>query len=268
MLEKNAFRILSKAVMFDLAHFDSSLARSYLNLAKDSFSSKLTGKPDLSSEAFFWEREFHKWFLHGRFIHGEKKLKNCKQSIMSSIIRLRDIYVEPLKLVDVGCGPTSQFYSEDLPSDLSVLTVDPLAKIYNRLHKQYKTGYAIPCVEGYGETLHCMFKFESFHLVYSQNSIDHSQNPKIFVKNLVYLVKKDGFLVLHGFMNEGSNAGWLGLHQWNIDVEGDGLVLSNRLGNINRESLTDELDLKVEFKLVKDGMYTFVFTKGKGKSSA
>jgi 2-polyprenyl-3-methyl-5-hydroxy-6-metoxy-1,4-benzoquinol methylase len=69
--------------------------------------------------------------------------------------------------------------------------------------------YDIKCSDEYGENLTTLFPKSSLHLIYSQNAIDHSKRPDIFLANLVEVLKPQGFLVLNGYIKEGSNSGWL-----------------------------------------------------------
>lgn len=173
-----------------------------------------------------------------------------------------------MKLVEVGCGPTSQFYSEDIAnrSDLEIITVDPLALHYKKLHQQYKTPYSITCVEGYGETLDKLFKEGSFHLVHSQNAVDHSISPELFVYNLSKILRIGGYLILHGFIKEGSNANWLGLNKWDIEAENDDLLLTNRSKGIYRKSLTRHLGLALVSSEIKHQLsHTCIFERDKNR---
>jgi hypothetical protein len=262
MSTNSAVAKLAKNTLRDAVHLNRQILTNYLLLINSITQAKLTGKPDLSSESFFWQREFERWNREGRYKHGEPKMATCKKSIWTCLLTLQQRFQKPLKIVEVGCGPVSQFWSSKLDGlELQILTVDPLARVYTQLHKQYKTGYNLTCIEGYGETLNRMFKSEEFHLVYSQNAIDHSQDPKVFVRNLEKITKKGGLMILHGFLNEGTNAGWLGLHQWNLNVDGDSLILSNRTGSIRNECLTQGLPLSVVDCKVENTMFTIIYEK-------
>lgn len=249
--------------MFDLTHIDATLVTAYLKFAKEAIHSKIAGIPDLSSEVFFWERVYHESNIRGIPLFGTFKDEHCKQSIKYAIDRLRKNFDAPLKVTEVGCGPTSQFYTQDLAKiPLEIVTVDPLAKFYMKLHEQYHTGYDIKCIGGFGENLQTLFPKESFHLVYSQNAIDHSMKPDMFVENMVKILKVNGFLVLHGYIKEGSNGGWLGLHQWDIEPVNDDLMLTNRSRSIQK-SLTTNLGIKMVSSEISNNMYTRIYQKNK-----
>jgi ubiquinone/menaquinone biosynthesis C-methylase UbiE len=261
---KGAYSRLLSETVFNISNLDLSVLKIYLEYLRDFACSRLSGRPDLSSESFFWAQSYRALRKKGQAVYGEYRENHCKKSISYALGKLRKRFTEPLKLVEVGCGPTSQFYTEDIAnqSDLEIITVDPLASHYAKLHQQYKTPYDIKCVEGYGETLDRLFKEETFHLVYSQNAIDHSISPQLFVDNLFRILKIGGYLILYGFIREGSNSGWLGLHKWDIEAENNDLLLTNRSRSVYRKSLTRHLKLTlVSSEIINQTEYTHIYEK-------
>ena len=111
----------------------------------------------------------------------------------------------------------------------------------HHINKKYCSNYDIECIKGYGEGLSQIFPQNFFHLIYSVNAIDHSQNPQKFINNIHHVLKPGGYLVLQGFIKEGSAAHWFGLHQWDIDIENNDLLLTNKKRTIYRENLTKEI---------------------------
>ena len=147
------------------------------------------------------------------------------------------------------------------------MTVDPLADFYKNLHERFQTKYVLNCVEGYGEKLNELFKKEQFHLAVTENALDHSNNPKLFVKRLVEVVKPGGYLIIAGYFSNGSKEKWQGLHKWNIEVINKELVLSNQSNTI-RENILSGLNVSLISQVVdKDtdksefGAYCFVYCK-------
>jgi ubiquinone/menaquinone biosynthesis C-methylase UbiE len=265
-VKKLIYGRLLNEILFDLTHLDYTIVTTYLQFVNGTIKSKITLNQDLSSEIFHWTREFHAYKHRGKPLFGQIKHKKCKESIRYALDCLQKDVTEELRVIEVGCGPTSQFYAEDLArKPLSIITVDPLAKVYRRLHDQYKTGYNIMCIEGYGENLNKLFPEQAFHLVYSQNAIDHSMNPQLFVKNMSRILKVGCFLVLSGFIKEGTKANWLGLHQWDIEVKNGKLLISNRSKSICEKNLTQHLCLQLISGKVesKSETYTFIYKKNK-----
>jgi SAM-dependent methyltransferase len=141
------------------------------------------------------------------------------------------------------------------------MTVDPLANFYNRLHREYATGYNIRCVYGYGEILAEMFGKERFHLACSRNAVDHSMSPELFVDNLYEILKPGGYMILEGAIREGSTQKWLGLHKWDIEAQDGDLLLTNRSHSICKKSLTRHLGMTLVSSETDGHTYRFIWNK-------
>jgi 2-polyprenyl-3-methyl-5-hydroxy-6-metoxy-1,4-benzoquinol methylase len=118
---------------------------------------------------------------------------------------------EELKLIDIGSGPVTSFFQKLDIYAWNIITVDPLAELYNDLNETYKVNYPIKCIEGTGEHLDELFEPNSFHLVLSQNSIDHSESPIAYINCLYYLCKPGGFIYISGHIKVGSSEHWVGI---------------------------------------------------------
>lgn len=257
-------------IIFDVKTADQDLLKMYFRFLKTKLRAKLYKNKDfidLSSEAFFWERAYREKYLKNGIAPYSKIAEKPKNSIQKALNYIEKNFYPPYRLVDVGCGPTSQFYTNDLRnrSDLEIISVDPLAELYVNLHKKYKTGYDIKCINGYGEKLIDLFPKNHFHIVYSQNAIDHSQDPIKFMDNLCEILMKGGCLVLYGFIKEGSAAKWLGLHQWDIEFENGILLLSSRNKSIFKRSMIDESKMNLIYEEISGSnigdTYTLVYKK-------
>lgn len=257
---------VKRYLWFDLMHIDREIVSMYGEYLVDRVTS-LISKPDLSSEALHWKRYYHQFSIENPGTPVFPPEPATKKSILIALEQADAAFAAPLYCLDVGCGPTSQFYTRELQArtNLKVITVDPLADVYRSIHRRYGSEYNIVCVSGYGEQLHELFPQGFFHLGYTQNAIDHSQSPDAFIKSLYHVTMPGGYLILHGFIREGTAAHWLGLHQWDIDVEGDDLVLSNRSKTIDRKNITAGLDMDPVYRCVDGGnvgdMYTFVYRR-------
>lgn len=249
---------------------DKELFSIYTRFLKNMLISKVRKSSDiagLSSGAFFWERNFHELHIRNPDVPPYGLLNECKESIRFALKIIAERFLPPFRCIDVGCGPTSQFYSLDLKcrSDLLIVCVDPLAETYKRLHDRYNTGYDIECIRGFGEKLYDLFDAKTFHLAYSQNAIDHCQSPEEFLTNLFYVLKPGGMLVLYGFIKEGSATGWLGLHQWDIEIDNGHILLSNKSKTINKKDISERLDMRLRYQEItghniKD-TYTLIYEK-------
>jgi SAM-dependent methyltransferase len=248
---KSVYKRVMDGISFDVTHPSTTLAKIYLGTLYNSFSRKLTGKVDYSSEVFFWQKEYYRWSIVEKkpvwwTSSGERN--RCSDELKPVMEALKRDFGSDLKLIDVGSGPVTSFFNELDVTRYDITTVDPLAKWYNQLNKKYRVKYKINCVEGMGESVDKLFDPESFHLVLSQNSIDHASSPDIFVKNLYSILKPGGFLYLMGFFNEGEAANWLGLHQHNLYVKGADLYWTNRDGSVFDRNLTGGLKMSLFYK--------------------
>jgi SAM-dependent methyltransferase len=238
---------------FDLGHPSSALIGAYWRFLKNSFQAKISGKPNLSSEIFFWEQAYHQYYVSGKHPDwwNANLTRNRYGKEMKKILDiLSKEFNEKLRFIDVGSGPVTSYFDKLDINQWDIVTVDPLAQFYNRLNEKYKVNYPYKCVEGTGETLNTLFDNESYHLVLSQNAMDHATSPKIFMKNLYNILKPGGFLYLNGFAKEGEAAKWMGLHQHNLYVVGDHLFWTNRDKTVDNVNITENLPMKLYFKNV------------------
>jgi SAM-dependent methyltransferase len=59
---------------------------------------------------------------------------------------------------------------------------------------------------------------DQFDIVHISNAIDHTIDPVKSYHKLLEAVKKDGYLIVQGFENEGIHERWMGMHKWNISL--------------------------------------------------
>ncbi|WP_321507961.1 methyltransferase domain-containing protein [uncultured Methanoregula sp.] len=268
VLDSDVGQRIIKSIKFDLTHLDFDIIGIYSELIYGTVKSKLLSQPNFPSEIFFFKRFFHQFYAENPKGTQWRQIIEPKQPILSSLQDLETRFSEPLCLIDVGCGPTTQFFTDAIIKkfNVKVTTVDPLAEFYNGLHKKYHTGYDLTCLKGTGETLQEMFPENNFHLVYTENAIDHSQDPVKFVNNIVHITKPGGYIIMQGFINEGTAENWLGLHQWDIDIEHDHLHLSNRDKSINSVDMMKNLPLGVVSSEVAGhniwDRYSIIYQKG------
>lgn len=208
-----------RELRFDVTHPSVGVLDIYGRFILSSLLAKLSGAPNLSTEALYWEY-YCKNAIHDPPEWWDSSITKGRYNPEMRLILeiLRKDFGDGVRLIDVGSGPVTSFFSYLDVYAWDVTTVDPLARLYNSLNKKYHINYPLECTEGYGESVSKLFPPESFHLVFSQNAIDHSRAPKEFVKNLYNLLKPNGFLYVTGFVNEGEASGWTGLHQHNLTV--------------------------------------------------
>ena len=222
----------------------------------------------MSSEIFFWEHNYYKYSRMGE----RPRWWNCANPTyayppeMTQVLELLlKKNISDLKILDVGSGPISALVNKLDITRYKVTTVDPLANIYNSLNSKYNIPWPIKCIEGTGEHLNDLLPPESYDLVFSQNSIDHSEDPSKYIWNLYYALKPGGIMYLSGAIREGTSENWIGLHQHDLFILEDDLYWINRSGSVKDRNLTRDLNMKVLFECVGDNqpasIYTIVFFK-------
>jgi SAM-dependent methyltransferase len=143
-------------------------------------------------------------------------------------------------VLELGSGPVS-LLAWGVEERLFHLTaVDPLADEYARL--MAGCSYPVKPVMGFGERLSGLFPPSSFDLAYSSNALDHTRNPRECMRQLAMMVKDGGILYCEGFLREGTNAEWEGLHQHDLVPEDGHLVAYDITGQ--RAVVTEALGLE------------------------
>lgn len=132
---------------------------------------------------------------------------------------------EQVSILDVGAGPVTSLGYRYRGKQLEIVPVDSLADEYEHLLRT--AGLEPPiwtkCVAG--EALLGYFGPDVFDIAYACNALDHSAEPLTVISNMVHVVRPGGVLLLRHKRNEGMQARYGGLHQWNFDVLGSSLIL-------------------------------------------
>lgn len=202
---------------------------------------------DYTSEILFWENHLAKKDEFKDYLDtllDKKKRKEAFPLQLELILKElnKQFKNERLRLLEVGSGPTSNLAWGVDEGLFEITAIDPLANIYNRLMKKNNYDYPIKPIKGTGEEILKLFDKECFHIVFSQNAIDHIVSPKKCILNMYKVLKKRGVLYLCGHVKEGTNQGWLGLHQHDL-VPTDGQLFHFNSEGIST-NLTGELRLE------------------------
>lgn len=251
---KSVIRRILNSIWFDISHPSLTNFNYYLNFFYNFAKAKVTKEVDYSSEMFHWEQAYYKYFASGKHPNwwNSNLTKDRYSEETKEILEiLSKDFNEELKLIDVGSGPVTSFFGKIDINAWDITTVDPLAKLYNYLNKKYNVNYPIKCIEGTGEHLYRIFGPNTFHIVLSQNAIDHSTSPIDFINNLYYICKPRGFIYLSGFIREGSAANWMGLHKHDLYVEGGDLYWTKHDKSINNLNITENLNMTLFYKQVE-----------------
>ena len=148
--------------------------------------------------------------------------------------------VDRLKALDVGSGPISRL--RDGRDKLDLCCLDPLAGEYRRLLKMSKMEVNARFVQGTCEEMDQIFAKDQFHLVYASNSLDHTRDPRMCIRQMFAVLKPYGVLCIEGYVREGSHLGWYGLHQHDLIPIRSDLHLAGREGKTT--NITRNLSLR------------------------
>jgi SAM-dependent methyltransferase len=163
--------------------------------------------------------------------------------------RLDEIDRVDVKIIDVGAGPVSKLGTHYPGKNIEVVAVDPLADEYDRLLARFGVEPPVRTIRAHGERLLVRFAPASFDIAYAVNSIDHSYDPVRVVQNMLALVRPDGVVLLRHRLNEGEHERYVGLHQWNFDVQDTDLVIWNHAATSSlRRALNGRGDVEAWIK--------------------
>ncbi len=144
-------------------------------------------------------------------------------AVMASVIER--VPGELVSIIDVGAGPLTTVGKAHPGKRLQITATDPLAQEYDRIMQAIDFEPPVRTTPVSGEALLDHFEPATFDIAFARNSVDHSINPVLVIRNMVELVKPGRFVVLWHRPAEAERRRYHGLHQWNFGVEDDGLVI-------------------------------------------
>ncbi len=174
-------------------------------------------------EISFW-KDFVK---SDRFINGW--LPDRKTPELNDLVYMFLLGQPEAKVLDCGSGVVSILHGTVKRENL--MQCDPLgeeyAKIFDYQSNNCDAVFSVACENLVGEN-----KFDVVHI---SNALDHTQDPQAAYNAMYRAVKPGGFLVVQGFVNEGTHEEWTGFHQWDLDLfrenqEGEGLKITDKNG--------------------------------------
>jgi SAM-dependent methyltransferase len=132
-----------------------------------------------------------------------------------------------VRIFDVGSGPLTRVGKRWAGRDLQIVAVDPLADEYNALLDRISLRPLVPASFCHGEKLTERFEPNSFDLAYASNSLDHSYDPMVVIRQMLAVVKPSHYVYLWHFANAGVLERYTGLHQWNFEIHKGDVTLGN-----------------------------------------
>jgi SAM-dependent methyltransferase len=209
----------------------------------------------LPKELQGWEnalREEGRYWLHSEY----KKRMDPQCELQDNLKQL--VQAPPgaiIRILDVGAGPLTCVGKKWEGRILELLPVDPLAEEYKKVLARLRIRPPIFTKPGHGEKLLDQFNKNHFDLVCAFNSLDHSYDPLLAIRQMFAVVKPQCYVYLYHLAKEGLNEGYKGLHQWDFYLKQGDTILSNGRGI--RHSLAAEFEgigaLECEYVFEKFG---------------
>jgi SAM-dependent methyltransferase len=185
----------------------------------------LRGKP---SELDFWRA----WMVApgaAKWAADRRARLDPTTPIVDPLVRAEIARVpkDSVSILDVGAGPITILGYRYPGKELTIVPIDPLADHYSRLLQKAGLDPPITTLRVAGEDLLRHFAASTFDIAHAVNSLDHSANPLLIVKNMLEIVRPGGVVLIRHKQNEGEHERYEGLHQWNFDCEEGRLIFWN-----------------------------------------
>jgi SAM-dependent methyltransferase len=184
----------------------------------------------LPEELRFWENALKEEGRHWVRSEYQKRMDpQCElQDDLKRLIQAPQGAV--VRVLDVGAGPLSSLGKKWEGRTLQLFPVDPLAAEYKAILTRLKIRPPIFTEAGHGEKLLDRFNQNYFDLAFASNSLDHSYDPLLAIRQMFAVVKPQCYVYLWHFANVGVVEGYKGMHQWNFDIKHGDMILSNGRG--------------------------------------
>ena len=132
------------------------------------------------------------------------------------------------RILDVGSGPLSVIGRKSSVGAIEVTCCDPLAHGYIALLARHQVLNQHSIVAVAAETLSSHFPDGHFDIAFSNNAIDHSQDPIKVLREMALVTRVGGVIIIQVAVNEGKRGSYTGLHQWDCAMEGGRFTIAAR----------------------------------------
>lgn len=148
-------------------------------------------------------------------------------------------------IADLGAGSICTLGNQWPGVELTILASDLLADEYNEIWRSTNRTILNPVTKQDMEAL--TYPDNYFDIVHCVNAVDHSENPRQAIKEMIRVCKPGGWVYMRHIPNEGENERYHGFHQWNIEqFDNDAKIWSRTewffltdLGNFTTEVKTE-----------------------------
>jgi ubiquinone/menaquinone biosynthesis C-methylase UbiE len=129
-----------------------------------------------------WIHGYENDIIHGRYIRAMRV-----SNLLSSFLTITD----STRILEVGSGPHGIGFFLKTGDRYGI---DSLADFYHHKFSSLQVGSKVKTICGKGEQL--PFHAETFNLIICDNVLDHTMNPELVIKEIQYVLKKNGILFL------------------------------------------------------------------------
>jgi ubiquinone/menaquinone biosynthesis C-methylase UbiE len=141
-------------------------------------------------------------------------------------------------ILDAGSGPFTTLGAEVDDIFVDIVACDILADEYIAMMEARDI---LPWNLVEQENMECLSYGDGiFDIVHCQNALDHTENPREALKEMLRVCKRDGWIYLKHYPNVGDRHNYTGSHHWNLCVfEGDCKVWNREEEFLMSEILED-----------------------------
>jgi SAM-dependent methyltransferase len=135
--------------------------------------------------------------------------------------------------MDIGCGPISILRWGAIEGEISITGVDPILDMYALVLARHGLD-ALPkirCdreINGFAEDLDRSVPDDDFDAIYTQNSLDHTQQPAVVIENIGRKLAPHGLAVFQVATREGTRQNWDQLHKTDIYLKNGMLMYAHQ----------------------------------------
>jgi SAM-dependent methyltransferase len=134
-----------------------------------------------------------------------------------------------LKVMDIGCGPVSLLRWGAIQGYITITGVDPNLDMYAVVLARHGLD-ALPkmrCdreINGFAEDLDDLLPDNDFDVIYTQNALDHTQDPVRVLENISRKLAPHGVVAFQVATREGTRQNWDQFHKTDIYLQ-DGVLM-------------------------------------------
>lgn len=177
-------------------------------------------------------RYWQKWFPRKGVLHQTSKRLTSRFDFM--IGDKKEVVI-----ADLGAGAISVIGDHRKDVKVTVIASDLLALEFEKTRKKQGVTLITPIERQDMAAL--TYPGNYFDIVHCSNALDHCQEPKKALKEMVRICKPQGWIYIRHFAHEGRRQAYSGMHQWNLDPteEGDCIIWDRRLNSSKTFLLSD-----------------------------